>query len=95
VKRQRYIVIDHQSLAYLNLIEKLNCLYCGYFNGLIAYVREVAARTEQYWCPVKHARRLAAMHSRYGKFLEYGDAEGYRRQLEEIRRDFKDVENEA
>lgn len=95
VKRQRYIVIDHQSLAYLNLIEKLNCLYCGYFNGLIAYVREVAARTEQYWCPVKHARRIASMHSRYGKFLEYGDAEGYRRHLEEIRRDFKDLENEA
>ena len=95
VKRQRYIVIDHQSLAYLNLIEKLNCVYCGYFNGLIAYVREVAARTEQYWCPVKHARRIASMHSRYGKFLEYGDAESYRRQLEEIRRDFKDLENEA
>lgn len=95
VKRQRYIVIDHQSLAYLNLIEKFNCVYCGYFNGLIAYVREVAARTEQYWCPVKHARRIASMHSRYGKFLEYGDAEGYRRQLEEIRRDFKDLENEA
>ena len=95
VKRQHYIVIDHQSLAYLNLIEKLNCIYCGYFNGLIAYVREVAARTEQYWCPVKHARRIASMHSRYGKFLEYGDAESYRRQLEEIRRDFKDLENEA
>ena len=95
VKRQHYIVIDHQSLAYLNLIEKLNCIYCGYFNGLIAYVREVAARTEQYWCPVKHARRIASMHSRYGKFLEYGDAESYRRQLEESRRDFKDLENEA
>jgi len=95
VKRQRYIVIDHQSLAYLNLIEKLNCIYCGYFNGLIAYVREVAARTEQYWCPVKHARRLAAMHSRYGKFLEYGDAEGYRQHLEEVRRAFADLEKEG
>lgn len=95
VKRRHYIVIDHQALAYLNPIEKLNCMYCGYFNGLIAYVCEVAARTEQYWCPVKHARRLAAMHSRYGKFLEYGDVEGYRRHLEEIRRDFADLSNEA
>ena len=94
VKRHRYIVIDRQALAYLNLIEKCNCLYCGYFNGMIAYAREVAARTEQYWCPIKHARRLAAMHSRYGKFLEYGDAEGYRRHLEEIRRDFADLERE-
>ncbi len=94
VKRRRYIVIDHQALAYLNPIEKLNCMYCGYFNGLIAYVREVAARTEQYWCPVKHARRLAAMHSRYGKFLEYGDAEGYRKHLAEVRQAFADLEKE-
>ena len=94
VKRHRYIVIDHQSLAYLNVIEKLNCIYCGYFNGLIAYVREVAARTEQYWCPIKHARRLAAMHSRYGKFIEYGDAEGYRKHLAEVRQAFADLEKE-
>jgi hypothetical protein len=93
VKRRRYIIIDHQSLAYLNLIEKLNCVYCSYVNGLIAYVREIAGRTEQYWCPIKHARLQASMHSRYGKFLEYGDAEGYRKRLEEIRRDFNDLED--
>ena len=92
VKRRRYIVVDRQSLAYLNLIEKLNCMYCGYVNGLIAYVREIGGRTEQYWCPIKHARRIASMHSRYGKFLEYGDAESYRNRLEEIRRDFRDLE---
>lgn len=92
VKRRNYIVVDRQSLAYLNLIEKLNCMYCGYVNGLIAYVREIGGRTEQYWCPIKHARRIASMHSRYGKFLEYGDAEGYRNRLEEIRRDFRDLE---
>ena len=92
VKRRRSIVVDRQSLAYLNLIEKLNCMYCGYVNGLIAYVREIGGRTEQYWCPIKHARRIASMHSRYGKFLEYGDAESYRNRLEEIRRDFRDLE---
>jgi len=91
VKRRKYIVIDRHSLAYLNLIEKLNCVYCGYFNGLIAYVREIAGRTEQYWCPIKHARRVAASHSRYGKFLEFGDAKGYRQRLEEIRHDFADL----
>lgn len=94
VKRRRYIVIDRQSLAYLNVLEKLNCMYCGYFNGLIAYVREIAGRTEQYWCPIKHARRQASIHSRYGKFLEYGDAEGYRSRLEEIRRNFRDLKDE-
>ena len=93
VKRGRYIVIDHQALAYLNLIEKLNCMYCSYVNGLIAYIREIAGRTEQYWCPIKHARLQASLHSRYGKFLEYGDAEGYRSRLEEVRRDFSDLED--
>jgi hypothetical protein len=93
VKRRRYIIIDHQSLAYLNLIEKLNCMYCSYVNGLIAYIREIAGRTQQYWCPIKHARLQASMHSRYGKFLEYGDAEAYRSRLEQVRRDFSDLED--
>lgn len=91
VRRQEYIVIDRHALGYLNLIEKLNCVYCGYVNGMIAYTREIAARTEQYWCPIKHARRTAAIHNRYHKFLEYGDAENYRQKLEEVRRDFSDL----
>ncbi len=92
VKRGKFIVIDRHSLSYLNAIEKLNCVYCGYFNGLMAYVQEIAARTEQYWCPIKHARRVAHLHSRYGQFLEYGDAEGFRKRLDEIRKAYEDVE---
>lgn len=91
VRRGDYIVIDRQALTYLNLIEKLNCIYCGYFNGLIAYVQEIAARTEQFWCPIKHARKMTGLHSRYQKFLEYGDAEGFRTRLGEVRRDFDDL----
>jgi len=91
VKRREYIVIDRHSLSYLNLIEKINCVYCGYFNGLIGYIAEVAARTEQYWCPIKHARRVASLHGRYDKFLEYGDGQAYKEKFEEIRRDFDDL----
>jgi len=94
VKRSRYIVIDRHALSYLNGIEKLNCMYCCYFNGLITYIREIAGRTEQYWCPIKHARRTSDFHSRYGKFLEYGDAEGYRRELDKVRHAFEDIETE-
>ena len=94
VQRNKYIVIDRHSLSYLNAIEKLNCVYCGYFNGLIAYVQEVAARTEQYWCPIKHARRTASIHNRYGKFLEYGDGDGYRKKIEKVRRDFDGIKDE-
>ena len=91
VKRSEYIVMDRHALKYLNVIEKLNCMYCGYFNGLIDYVQEVAARTEQYWCPIKHAIRIRSIHSRYRKFLEYGDADEYRKRIEEVRRDFSDI----
>lgn len=95
VERDDYIVIDRNSLQYLNAIEKLNCIYCGYFNGLIAYVQEIAARTEQYWCPIKHARKLATIHSRYHKFIEYGDSDNYQGRLEELRGDFEDLRRES
>ena len=77
VKRSDYFVYDRTHLAYLNILEKINCAYCSYGNGLIGYVREIAARTEQYWCPIKHAERIRAAHSRYSRFLDYGDGEGY------------------
>mgnify|MGYP003714603975 FL=1 len=73
--------------AYLNGIEKLNCVYCGYANGMIAYVREIAGRTEQYWCPIKHARRSADPHDHFEAFIDYGDAETYRANLKQIRSD--------
>lgn len=91
VPRSRYIVVDRHHLAYLNGIETLNCVYCGYANGLLAYAREIAGRTEQYWCPIKHAARLPASHSRYHLFVDYGDAAGYRRDLPRVRRSFDDV----
>ncbi|WP_320172998.1 hypothetical protein [Maridesulfovibrio sp.] len=91
VKRRDYVVIDRHSLKYLNLIEKVNCYYCGYFNGLIGFVREVAARTEQYWCPIRHARPVKSVHSRYRHFFPYGDAKGYREGLNDVRTRFDDV----
>lgn len=94
VKRRQFIIIDRQALSYLNAIEKVNCVYCAYFNGLIAYIQEIAARTEQYWCPIKHARRMSYTHSRYKYFFDYGDGEGYREKLEEVRRNFADLQKE-
>lgn len=90
VKRSAYIVIDRQYLEYLNGIEKLNCVYCGYANGVFAYVREIAARTEQYWCPIRHARRVQAPHAHYRNFVDYGDAEAYLAEWAQLRRALKD-----
>src|SRR5450432_2213612 len=81
VRRGDYLAFDRHHLAYLNALEKLNCAYCSYANGLIAYVREIAGRTEQYWCPIKHARRVIGSHPRYAVFEDYGDADGYRKWL--------------
>jgi len=86
VKRADYLVFDRHHLAYLNALEKLNCAYCSYANGLIAYAREIAARTEQYWCPIKHARRVIGAHARYALFDDYGDAENYQARLVELRK---------
>jgi hypothetical protein len=92
VRRSDYLLMDRRRLAYLNFLEKLNCEYCAYGNGVLAYVSEVAARTEQYWCPIKHALRVKSMHSRYRYFFDYGDAAHYRQQIEQVRRSFEDIE---
>lgn len=86
VKRADYLVFDRHHLAYLNALEKLNCAYCAYANGLIAYTREIAARTEQYWCPIKHARRVVGAHDRYALFGDFGDAEEYQAELAKLRK---------
>ena len=77
IKRSDYFSFDRHHLAYLNVIEKINCAFCSYANGLIAYTREIASLTEAYWCPIKHAKRLNGSHPRYKDFLDYGDAEAY------------------
>lgn len=84
VRRRDYLVFDRHHLAYLNALEKLNCAYCSYANGLIAFVREVAGRTESYWCPIKHARRMVSAHDAYRGFVDYGDADAYRARLAAI-----------
>ncbi|MFZ2302858.1 MAG: hypothetical protein WAW10_13430 [Gallionella sp.] len=84
-RRANYIVMDHQHLAYLNIIEKVDCMYCSYAVGLLGYAQEITARTEQYFCPIKHARKVLGAHSRYKRFLDYGDAANLHEKVEEFR----------
>ncbi len=77
-KRKDYIVYDRRFLAYLNWIEKIHCLYCSYANGLLAYAREIAARTERYWCPIKAAKNPHTSHDWYKDFADYGNAEEWK-----------------
>lgn len=85
VRRGNFVSFDRQHLSYLNGLEKLNCVYCSYGNGVLAYAREIAANTELYWCPIKHARRMQGLHRHYSEFADYGDAEGYQRRVLDAR----------
>lgn len=91
-RRADYIALDRHHLAYLNGIQKLNCTYCSYANGVIAFARDVAARTEQFWCPIKHAVRVRGVHERYRDFLDFGDGDGFVRKSEEYRARLKNGE---
>lgn len=87
VQRSDYFIFDRYHLSYLNWVEKSHCMYCTYGNGLLAYATEIIARTEQYFCPIKHARKMLGRHARYARFVEYGDAEDYQKKLEQFRLD--------
>jgi hypothetical protein len=86
VRRGDYIVFDRGRLGYLNFIERFHCEYCAYANGLVAYATEIVGRTEQYFCPIKHARKILGTHGRYERFLGYGESADYHARLEQFRR---------
>ena len=75
VKRSDFIIFDRKFLDYLNIIQKIHCIYCSYVNGLFGYALEIAARTERYWCPIKAASRPKFHHGWYSDFADYGNPE--------------------
>jgi hypothetical protein len=77
VRRRDYFAFDRHRLRYLDRVARLNCSYCSYANGVLAFAREVAARTEQFWCPIQHARAPAGLHPRHAHFLPYGDSRAF------------------
>lgn len=78
VKRSQYIRVDRQKLAYLNGLDKLHCMYCGYANGFIHYAQKIAADTEVYWCGIKHKEDSSFIPPPHHKdFLAYGDEKAY------------------
>lgn len=91
VKPSDYFIYNRRLLPYLNWLEKLNCIYCSYFNNLLQYAVEIAGRTERYWCPIKYANRINAKHSQYDTFVDYLDAKNFREKWQDLR-DFSDLE---
>jgi len=85
VKRGDYFIADRQQLPYLNIIEKFNCAYCSYGNAVIAYTREIIGRTELYWCPIKHARKVLGTHKHYQQFINFGEYQDYHEKAAKLR----------
>ncbi|MFA6215473.1 MAG: hypothetical protein WC768_02820 [Patescibacteria group bacterium] len=83
VKRSEYILIfDRNKLQYLNWFEKINCMYCGYVNGLLAYQKEIAGRTEKYWCGVRHENKPGFKpqpHQIDQNFAQFGDGDDFKK----------------
>lgn len=77
VKRSAYIQVrDRARLSYLSGLEKINCMYCGYVNGLLLYAKEIAGRTEKYWCGIMHQQKTgfqAHPDQVQRKFIAFGD----------------------
>lgn len=92
VKRSEYIIFERKHLDYLNLIQKVNCLYCSYVNGLFSYAVEIAGRTEKYWCPIKSASRKKWWHDWEEYFAEYGDPEKFKEVFTSLK-EFEALEN--
>ena len=85
IKRKDYVIIDRYKLKYLNFSKKFNCVYCGYFAGVISYAQEIAGKFEQYWCPIKHATKLKNSHNYYSKFIDFNDVKSYQKNFVKIR----------
>lgn len=78
VRRKDYITYDRKELSYLNIFQKFNCLYCAYVNWFLSYAVEVAWRTEKYWCPIKHAKKMKSNHDWQAFFADYWDADSFK-----------------
>lgn len=79
IRRRNYIKIDRHKLKYLHIFQKVNCLYCGYTNGVLQYIVRIVAETERYWCGIQHIQDDNFVPpSHHNEFIAYGDEDAFR-----------------
>lgn len=54
IDRKKYVIMDRYKLLKLTFWQKLNCMYCEYANGIVAYAKAVVNQMELYSCAIKH-----------------------------------------
>ncbi|RJQ16755.1 hypothetical protein C4573_01680 [Candidatus Woesearchaeota archaeon] len=57
IKRSDYFAMDRQLLSKLTFFQKMNCMYCEYANGVVAYIKAVVNQMEIYSCAIKHVHQ--------------------------------------
>ena len=57
VPRSNYMQIRRTGLESLNIVDRMNCYYCSYANGVLRYVQKIAAETERMWCPIRQLQK--------------------------------------
>ncbi|MDP2685012.1 MAG: hypothetical protein Q8P20_08330 [bacterium] len=79
IKRRQYIRIDRHKLKYLDWLDKIGCVYCGYANGLLLYASVITAETERYWCGIKHQPGDGFIEPKHhADFAEYNNEDEYK-----------------
>jgi len=83
---REYYVYRRKHVPYLNWFETFDIFFCSYFNCLVAYTREIAGRTEKYWCPIKHSRNIKGHHSQYSNFIGHTQGDILRKEWKNLRK---------
>jgi len=82
VKRSEHILVrDRARLDYLEPLEKVDCMYCGYANGVLLYIKEIAGRTEKYWCGIMHENKPGFVPQKSQveqDFAQFGDKHDFK-----------------
>jgi len=81
VNRSDYIrIFDRAKLQYLNPVQKMYCMYCGYGNGVMSYWVKIANETEHYWCGIQHKKVDNFAIPEYQKnFSKYDDEQDFKK----------------
>lgn len=76
VDRGSFMQIKRTGLESLNIVDRINCYYCSYANGVLRYVQKIAAETERMWCPIRqlHKKNYTAPQH-HADFAENGSTE--------------------
>ncbi len=82
VDRSKYVKIDRHKLKYLKRRERVYCMYCWYVNWFLAYVAEIAWKTESYWCWIKHKESWGFKQPKHHEdFLPYDDKDTFEKYI--------------